>query len=654
MHLGFVIEIMAAAEERIPWECALCTFLNFVPSVECEMCGSPMFSNPPAVVLNPPGGRAAHDVGDHVDIVQAGENDRELKQSAEKGAFPEALLASELPPPPPPVLLNPPPLREMMGDLQLEDPDLQLARKLQEDADVKLAELLAKEYEEDADVERWECMVCAFMNYPGVGFCEMCNQIHIDGKTSYLKCPTDVCAHFVPLRGSGDERERCECPGCGYVFCSECNNCFHGLLGAPKAKSKKSSSFLAKRLSCEGAAIITSEWEEWKTRGASDYLRLREGRLQEGSEAESDVDIQKHHVNLAALPVKVSICMARQHTEEYRMKCTVCQCDIIGPRFSCIHCSNFECCLSCSSSPKAVSAQHSPHHAFQIFFEDQNPLAGPVINCSICLSDDPEDLDQLESCSHFVHKGCLEMYLAARWAGKRISFVYLTCPECRIPIDGDDVQYLLAPHLKFKKKVENVCIDKCREDDIVPNLDALIAADEPAARSMCFAALSCFICVGCQQPFSGGRVDCAEDASLDITALRCQRCAFALQRTTVTAADGSSSGADQDASSWRGKCFIHGFAHAIYKCDSCCAVAVFDCRTNHYCDRCHRQPNSAKNYPCPGKGSCPLGIAHPPNKPGVHGQVDEGFIIGCGQCFAGDAAVVSAVSDQWKARFEDL
>ncbi len=77
-------------------------------------------------------------------------------------------------------------------------------------------------------------------------------------------------------------------------------------------------------------------------------------------------------------------------------------------------------------------------------------------------------------------------------------------------------------------------------------------------------------------------------------------------------------------------------------------------------ERCHNNAHRPKDYPCPGADKCPLGIDHPPNKPGVHGQVDNGFVIGCVQCFSGvqDFVLASDSSAQaaaanWEARFKD-
>merc|ERR1712050_566453 len=82
------------------------------------------------------------------------------------------------------------------------------------------------------------------------------------------------------------------------------------------------------------------------------------------------------------------------------------------------------------------------------------------------------------------------------------------------------------------------------------------------------------------------------------------------------------------------RCMVHGHQYAMFKCDSCCAVATWNCYSNHYCERCHQQASEAKHYPCPGPALCPLGMPHPRNLEGVHGLgCVTSFVIGCTACF---------------------
>jgi hypothetical protein len=125
-----------------------------------------------------------------------------------------------------------------------------------------------------------------------------------------------------------------------------------------------------------------------------------------------------------------------------------------------------------------------------------------------------------------------------------------------------------------------------------------------------------FICKTCKKPHIPGKLSCAEELNLDLSKkdFECDECKWARSNTKDH------------------RCFIHGKKYAMFKCDSCCSLATWDCFSNHYCDRCHRNASGYKNYPCPGKDKCPLGIAHPPNSHGVHQDADVGFVVGCAKC----------------------
>jgi len=302
--------------------------------------------------------------------------------------------------------------------------------------------------------------------------------------------------------------------------------------------------------------------------------------------------------------------------------------------------------------------------------------------CCICRGlaseDDEDDPDgdssggiiQLTSCQHHAHVICLKQQLQARWASKNISFNYLQCGECRTPLAHDMLSRYLAPHIQLKEDVERLCREQALVNDYAEHKEdfaSKLAADYATATAECMATFSCYMCSVCSEPFCGGRVDCAQDDQIILSQMKCQSCAFNLQKGTTDAKTGQAKkeeAADVKfaSSAWRGKCHMHGYKFAIYKCDSCCSVATWDCSSNHYCDRCHGQASSHKNYPCPGPKTCPLGIEHPPNKPGVHGTVDNGFIVGCSKCFLGrendamqfelatDASARGAVNN-WKNRF---
>lgn len=266
---------------------------------------------------------------------------------------------------------------------------------------------------------------------------------------------------------------------------------------------------------------------------------------------------------------------------------------------------------------------------------DFSELVPASVVCGICLeeSDDKNDdvngaIIKLKSCQHQAHLSCLKQQLRARWASNRISFNYLLCGECRTPLEHDTLNVHLQPHLLLKQEVERICLQQAQADGLIENIEAEMGTSPGDTVALCMSKLSCYLCSKCYQPFCGGRVECGQDDNIDVTSLKCPSCAF-------TSMSSSPSMEKDSPIVWFGKCHKHGYKFAVYKCDSCCAVATWDCRTNHYCTRCHNQASSVKNYACPGRSSCPLGIDHPPNREGVHGTVDEGFVIGCSKCFLG-------------------
>ena len=107
---------------------------------------------------------------------------------------------------------------------------------------------------------------------------------------------------------------------------------------------------------------------------------------------------------------------------DYRLKCSACSGDIIGPRFSCINCADgLECCVSCAGDRGLMDAVHARDHVFRIIFEDQHPFVSttmpppppPAVRCCICLSEHEEEMLALESCMHSAHNDCLLGQLGA-------------------------------------------------------------------------------------------------------------------------------------------------------------------------------------------------------------------------------------------------
>lgn len=222
----------------------------------------------------------------------------------------------------------------------------------------------------------------------------------------YLKCPNKDCVSWVEINKIG-EQERCICNICNYNFCSLCKQLYHGISNnsdkiikddTVKLSSEGMNNIIDDRLTCKGAASISLRWNSWKESFNELHLTSRMKQT-------------KHHI---AVPPPVENDLSRAISLDYRIQCQLCNNDIIGPRFSCIHCPNgFECCINCSKDSNNLAKHHNLDHVFQIYLEDENPFFDPSYTekCSICLSDDKEDMIKIDSCLHSAHLGFLSIYL---------------------------------------------------------------------------------------------------------------------------------------------------------------------------------------------------------------------------------------------------
>lgn len=124
-------------------------------------------------------------------------------------------------------------------------------------------------------------------------------------------------------------------------------------------------------------------------------------------------------------------------------------------------------------------------------------------------------------------------------------------------------------------------------------------------------------CALFDEPYCAGRVDCLAMAEAADEVRRCGECEWA----AMAAVDDR-------------RCMVHGHRFAVYKCDSCCSVAVWCCDGHHYCERCHTIPCDDKHFPCPGPDRCPLGIPHPRNTDGNINNTKStpSFVLGCSAC----------------------
>lgn len=241
--------------------------------------------------------------------------------------------------------------------------------------------------------------------------------------------------------------------------------------------------------------------------------------------------------------------------------------------------------------------------------------------CPICLTPG-DDLIRLK-CTHSYHVECLQGQLRAKWTGPRITFNFANCSLCRYRISHPMLVGLTEEITLLEEKIQELAVDKIKEE----GLDQGLTGQSLITHSM--KTMAFYTCKQCTQPFCGGLVSCAQELEMDVSNLLCQKCQFEKAHELA-----------KKSKVLNYQCKKHGYKFAMFKCDSCCRIAQYDCISNHFCERCHNMAYQSKDFPCPGNEKCDLGIAHPPNVNAVHGSgvAPIPFVIGCTKCLGDEIA----------------
>merc|ERR1712072_1111594 len=97
----------------------------------------------------------------------------------------------------------------------------------------------------------------------------------------------------------------------------------------------------------------------------------------------------------------------------------------------------------------------------------------------------------------------------------------------------------------------------------------------------------------------------------------------------------------------------------MFKCDSCCDIAVWNCEYHHYCERCHEEACQPKTYPCPGPDLCPLGMPHPRNLEADLNDAESSdahhqpFVVGCTACLAQETGYAMDEMTTWMENYHN-
>jgi len=241
----------------------------------------------------------------------------------------------------------------------------------------------------------------------------------------------------------------------------------------------------------------------------------------------------------------------------------------------------------------------------------------PVCFCGV--EDEPSF--KLPCCKNHLHAECFMHQIKSGHfdresrKARKYDFMHLKCPCCRTLYDEnlrwtEDVNSVVyGVDGSFWSNTWRQVMDTYRD------VKYLVEEQERGLTDEEKGGWAIFNCQKCTKMYIPGKMSCAEEMDLNLEEQEfvCPECEWQVEA--------------QDH-----RCFKHGKKYAMFKCDSCCSIASWDCFYNHYCERCHNRACDKKFYPCPGKGKCPLGMPHPPNCEGVHGKNNFGFVIGCYKC----------------------
>lgn len=132
--------------------------------------------------------------------------------------------------------------------------------------------------------------------------------------------------------------------------------------------------------------------------------------------------------------------------------------------------------------------------------------------CNICWTEGLGAAPCIQlGCGHIVHKACAEKSLAGRWPGIRISFGFMGCPLCKVPMSHWSLAPVLGPVERLRKQVEEMAAARLRAEGM--EKDALVASRFGGDKlKYAMDALAYYVCSkpACGKPFFGGRRVCGE------------------------------------------------------------------------------------------------------------------------------------------------
>jgi E3 ubiquitin-protein ligase MYCBP2 len=226
--------------------------------------------------------------------------------------------------------------------------------------------------------------------------------------------------------------------------------------------------------------------------------------------------------------------------------------------------------------------------------------------CSICYVDSLNAAPHLRlSCGHFFHAACAQKKVASGYAGARITFGFLSCPNCKVDMAHPFLDDARAPSERLRAQVRSLASERLIQFPVKndPTASALVK-DHYKGDALAYAMdrFAFFCCDKCREPFFGGMRECG----LGDEAAAAEEGGAGGGGGGAGGGGGGGGGAAAAAGGGGGGaggqrlcprcqppppgatiCATHGQEAMLWKCRFCCNVALWFCfGTTHFCEDC--------------------------------------------------------------------
>ncbi|KAL9183140.1 hypothetical protein ACHAXT_004927 [Thalassiosira profunda] len=224
--------------------------------------------------------------------------------------------------------------------------------------------------------------------------------------------------------------------------------------------------------------------------------------------------------------------------------------------------------------------------------------------CAICLSALDGARTITLSCGHKWHLACLQQQIeSARPShAKRLIFSGCRCAKCGAFCEHPELENLTRRTDALRARVDALVAEQLEAD--APDAWREARHDATARARLVDEGrrtYAYYLCGGCDAPYFGGTVDCADEMEGELTTSEERLCNACSPKSQAVCSE-----------------LAHRPSH-VWKCRYCCNPSTFVCYANvHFCDSCHAknsrrvrsrgrgtEPSTLEAIPCPGEG-CPF------------------------------------------------